>query len=215
MEKTVEILLKDKFPDIYEPDARAAILSESQIMELKAGDVLLEIGSNIRIIPLVLSGLIKILREDTDGNELLLYYVEPGETCAMSLTCCSGDSTSTVRAVTEEDTVILAVPVRRMDSWTEQFKSWKTFVLLTYQRRFEELLKAIDAVAFQKLDDRLVLLLQEKSRMQGSESINTTHQEIANELHSSREVISRLLKKLEKDGKLALGRNKIVLSKGF
>lgn len=206
-----EEMLKDLFPDIYESEARDRIIRDSRLVELKTGEVLMDIGSYIKSMPLVLTGLIKILREDQNGNELLLYYIQPGETCAMSLTCCTGEARSTVRAVAEEDTTLLAVPVRFMDEWTNTFRSWKNFILMSYQRRFEELLKTIDGIAFQKLDDRVVSLLKEKSRTQGTKTVTTTHNEIATELNSSREVISRLLKKLEKDGKLAIGRNKIEL----
>ena len=129
----------------------------------------------------------------------------------MSLTCCSGDARSTIKVVTEEDTTLLAVPVRYMDQWTEQFRSWKSFVMLTYQRRFDELLRTIDGIAFQNLDARILDLLRERSRLTGSNVITTTHQEIAQELHSSREVISRLLKRMERSGSVKLGRQRVEL----
>jgi CRP/FNR family transcriptional regulator, anaerobic regulatory protein len=201
--------LRKQFPDIYEPEAREAILEQGTEMSVKAGDMLMDIGQYIKYIPLVLSGSLKILREDKDGNELLLYYLRPGETCAMSLTCCTGDSVSSIRAVAEEDTDVIAIPVKYMDEWTQEFRSFKHFVLLTYQRRYEELLRTIDGIAFQKLDDRLVTLLKEKSNAASSKILTVTHQELAQELNSSREVISRLLKQLERIGKVKLGRNKI------
>ncbi len=178
-------------------------------MELKAGELMMDIGGYIKYIPLVLKGMLKIMREDSDGNELLLYYIRPGETCAMSLTCCMGDAKSTVRAEVEEDVLILAIPIRFMDQWTNQFQSWKSFVMHTYQMRYEELLKTIDGIAFQKLDDRLERALKEKCSTSGTNSLVITHQELANELNSSREVISRLLKQMERKGKVKLGRHKI------
>lgn len=199
------------FPDIYEPEAREAIVEHGHLTYLRAGEVWMDIGGFIKYIPLVLSGTLKLLREDEEGQEMLLYFVSAGETCAMSLTCCMSDARSTIRVVAEEDTEILAVPVRYMDEWTERFKSWKSFVMLTYQRRFEELLRTIDGVAFQKLDQRILDLLHEKARRSGNNVISITHQEIANELNSSREVISRLLKALEKDGRVSLGRQRIEL----
>lgn len=197
------------FPDIYEPEAREAIISEGKEMDIPAGEMMMDIGQYIKYIPLVMSGTLKIMREDSEGNELLLYYIRPGETCAMSLTCCTGDAVSSIRAVAEEDTHVIAIPVKYMDEWTETFRSFKHFVLLTYQRRFEELLRTIDGIAFQKLDDRLVALLREKSKAAGSNLLQVTHQELAQELNSSREVISRLLKQLERTKKVSLGRNKI------
>lgn len=204
-------LIRDRFPEIYEPAAREAILKEGHVVQLKEGELLMDIGGYIKYMPLVITGMLKILREDKEGNELLIYYVRPGETCAMSLTCCLGDAKSNVRAMAEEDTVLLAIPTRLMDDWTSTFKSWKSFVLLTYQRRFDELLQTIDSIAFHKLDDRVWHLLKDKSRMHHSKTITTTHQELASELNSSREVISRLLKQMEKEGKVQLGRNRIEL----
>ena len=205
----ISILLKETFPSIYEESARNEIEKEGIIMELKAGEMLMDIGGYIKYIPLVLKGMLKIMREDSDGNELLLYYIRPGETCAMSLTCCMGDAKSTVRAEVEEDVLILAIPIRFMDQWTNEFQSWKSFVMHTYQMRYEELLKTIDGIAFQKLDDRLERALKEKCSSMGTNSLVITHQELANELNSSREVISRLLKQMERKGKVQLGRHKI------
>jgi len=135
--------------------------------------------------------------------------VDPGETCAMSITCCMGDTKSNVRAEAEEDTTLIAIPIHLLDQWSSEYVSWKHFIMRTYQKRFEDLLKTIDSIAFQKLDDRLLQLLKEKSLKSTEQVITATHQEIANELHSSREVISRLLKKLENEGNVKLGRNKI------
>ncbi|MFY7971445.1 MAG: Crp/Fnr family transcriptional regulator [Flavobacteriales bacterium] len=206
-----EALIRSLFPDIYEPEARAAILENGHLMEIKAGELLMDIGSYIKFMPLVLKGSLKILREDQEGNELLLYYIHAGETCAMSLICCMGDSKSTIRAVADEETQFLALPVRLMDDWTTRFRSFKGFIMLSYQRRYDELLRTIDGIAFQKLDDRLWAALKEKFKQSGKELIQTTHQELAQELNSSREVISRLLKQLERKGVIRLGRNKIEL----
>lgn len=205
----VESALRDMFPAIYEQEARSAIVQASHLVELQAGDIFMDLGGYIKSIPLVLSGLLKLIREDEQGNEILLYFVAPGETCAMSLTCCNSDARSTIRVSAEEDTVLLAVPARNMDEWTERFRSWKTFVMQSYQNRFEALLRTIDSIAFQKLDQRLLKLLREHARTQGSEMLQITHQELANELNSSREVVSRLLKVMEHDGLVELGRQRI------
>lgn len=197
------------FQDLYEKPIKEAIVHTGQIIEIPEGEILIDIGQYIKMMPLILEGSLKILREDNDGRELLLYHVQQGETCAMSITCCMGDAKSSVRAIAEENTKMIALPTKIMDEWSNNFPSWKHFIMRTYQKRFEELLNTIDSIAFQKLDDRLEKWLQEKTSKSNDGTIQITHQEIASELHSSREVISRLLKKMEHQGLLELGRNKI------
>lgn len=201
--------LKKLFSDLYEPNLVQAIQQKGHLLRIHAGESLIQIGQYIKYMPLILSGSLKIMREDDDGKELLIYHVDPGETCAMSITCCMGDTKSNVRAEAEEDTTLIAIPIHLLDQWSSEYVSWKHFIMRTYQKRFEDLLKTIDSIAFQKLDDRLLQLLKEKSLKSTEQVIMATHQEIANELHSSREVISRLLKKLENEGTVKLGRNKI------
>ena len=198
------------FPDIYERETVEAILEIGKLKKIRADDWMVDIGDPIVYMPLLLKGQLRILREDEDGHELLLYYIRPGETCAMSLTCCSGNAVSNVRAVAEEDTELLLLPIQIIDEWTTKYPSFKSFILKTYQKRFEELLNTIDSIAFHNLDDRLSQLLKQKSEKEGSE-LKTTHQELANQLNSSREVISRLLKQMERKGKIQMGRNKIIL----
>mgnify|MGYP000075315570 CR=1 FL=1 len=198
------------FPDIYERNTAEIIIETAQLKKLHADDWMVDIGDPIVYMPLLLKGQLRILREDDEGNELLLYYIRPGETCAMSLTCCSGNAVSNVRAVAEEDTELLLLPIQIIDEWTTKYPSFKSFILKTYQKRFEELLNTIDGIAFHNLDDRLSQLLKQKSEKEGSE-LKTTHQELANQLNSSREVISRLLKQMERKGKIQMGRNKITL----
>ncbi len=198
------------FPDIYERSTVEVILETAKLKKLRADDWMVDIGDAIVYMPLLLKGQLRILREDEEGHELLLYYIRPGETCAMSLTCCSGNAVSNVRAVAEEDTELLLLPIQIIDEWTTKYPSFKSFILKTYQRRFEELLNTIDSIAFHNLDDRLSQLLKQKSEKEGS-VLKTTHQELANQLNSSREVISRLLKQMERKGKIQMGRNKITL----
>lgn len=198
------------FPDIYERGTAEVILETAKLKKLKADDWMVDIGDAILFMPLLLKGQLRILREDEEGHELLLYYIRPGETCAMSLTCCSGNAVSNVRAVAEEDTELLLLPIQIIDEWTTKYPSFKSFILKTYQKRFEELLNTIDSIAFHNLDDRLSQLLKQKSEKERSE-LKTTHQELANQLNSSREVISRLLKQMERKGKIQMGRNKITL----
>lgn len=198
------------FPDIYERETAEAILEVGKLKTLRADDWMVDIGDPILFMPLLLKGQLRILREDEEGHELLLYYIRPGETCAMSLTCCSGNAVSNIRAIAEDDSEMLLLPIQLIDEWTTKYPSFKTFILKTYQQRFEELLNTIDGIAFHNLDDRLMQLLKQKSEKEGSE-LKTTHQELANQLNSSREVISRLLKQMERKGKIQMGRNKITL----
>jgi CRP/FNR family transcriptional regulator len=198
------------FPDIYERETVEAILEIGKLKKIKADDWMLDIGDPILYMPLLLKGQLRVLREDAEGHELLIYYIRSGETCAMSLICCSGNAVSNVRAVAEEDSELLLLPIQIIDEWTTKYPSFKSFILKTYQKRFEELLNTIDSIAFHNLDDRLSQLLKQKSEKEGSE-LKTTHQELANQLNSSREVISRLLKQMERKGKIQMGRNKITL----
>ena len=161
--------------------------------------------------PIILSGSVKVSRIDDDGHEILLYYVNQNESCAMTFTCCMQQQLSEVRATAEDDIEMLAIPVATMDAWMVKYPSWKSFVMRTMQARFHELLIAIDQIAFQKLDERLVTYLKEKSVITGSTLLNLSHESIANDLATSRVVISRLLKKLETDKKLLLYRNQIKL----
>lgn len=159
--------------------------------------------------PLLLTGSIKILREDADGDELLLYFLEKGDTCAMTFSCCLGTHKSEIRAVAESDTELLMIPVAQMDVWMGQYKSWQRFSLDSYHTRMMELLETVDTLAFMRMDERLMKHLQDKAKVTHDYHIHTTHQEIAIDLHTSRVVISRILKRLEKEGKIKMHRNQI------
>jgi CRP/FNR family transcriptional regulator len=173
------------------------------------GDTIINIGSNIKSMPILISGVLKILREDHNGDELLLYFLKQGESCAMTLNCCTRNAKSEIRAVAETNVEILFLPNRKMEEWSTNYKSWRNFVFDSYHQRFSELLETIDKIAFLNMDERLLVLLKDKTELQHSLEINQTHQEIANELNTSRVVISRLLKKLERLGKIELHRNRI------
>jgi len=209
MQKPIEQFIKEHFPVLCEVKLIEEIEKECKVVTYKTGDKLIEIGAYIKQMPLLLSGTIKISREDDDGKELLLYYLNSGETCAMSLSCCIADTKSNVRAAVLEDAQIIMLPTSKIDDWMKKYDSWKNFVFLSYQMRFEKLLQTIDSIAFMKMDERLEKYLLSRSSELNSKIINLTHQEIANDLNSSREVISRLLKQLEKLGRLKLHRYKI------
>lgn len=198
---------------VFEPALISEIASVSQIVEFKAGDLLIEIGSYIRNMPLLLEGAIKILREDPDEGELLLYFLERGDTCAMTLACCMGDTQSEIRAIAETEGSLAMIPIGKMEEWLGRYKSWRNFVFFSYNKRLGEMLAAIDSLAFLKMDQRLLNYLREKSKISKSNSISVTHQEIAYDLNTSRVVVSRLLKALENDGIISLNRNNIELLK--
>ena len=201
--------ITEQFKHIFEPELLKEMEAKAKYISVKEGDIILDIGQTVRVIPLVLSGILKISRLDDDGHELLLYYISPNETCAMTFTCCMQQFPSEVKVVAEENTEFLAIPIAIMDAWMMKYSTWKSFVMKTIRTRFNELLKSIDQIAFQKLDERLIYYLKQKSKTTGSSLINLSHEQIANELATSRVVISRLLKKLENDKKLLLYRNQI------
>ncbi|MFZ6001726.1 MAG: Crp/Fnr family transcriptional regulator [Bacteroidota bacterium] len=205
--------LQEKFKLTFEPELLKEIEAKGKPAMVKEGDVIIDIGQTVRVIPLLLKGTLKITRADEDGKELLLYYVNANESCAMTFTCCMQQYPSEIKATAESDVEFIAIPIGVMDEWLAKYPTWKSFVMRTIRGRFNELLHAIDQLAFQKLDERLIHYLKEKSKATGSSLINLSHEQIAHEMASSREVISRLLKKLENDKRLLLYRNQIKLLK--
>lgn len=203
--------LKEGYGHIFEEALINEILQVGTFKEVPEGFILMDIGEYIRGMPLLISGAIKVLREDKDGDELLLYYLEKGDTCSMTLTCCMGDAKNEIRAVAETDAKLIMVPVQKMDEWIAKYSTWRNFVFKSYQNHLNELLNTLDSIAFDKMDMRLIAYLKEKARITKEDTIHNTHQEIAYDLHSSRVVISRLLKKLEQMGKIELHRNHIKL----
>lgn len=203
--------ISEKFKHTFEPELLREIEQKGKVVSVKEGDVILDIGQTVRLIPLLLNGILKITRVDDTGKELLLYYVHANESCAMTFTCCMQQYPSEIKATAETEVEYISIPIEVMDEWLVKFPTWKSFVMRTIRNRFNELLQVIDQLAFQKLDERLVHYLKEKSKATGSSFINLSHEEIATEMASSREVISRLLKKLENDKKVLLYRNQIKL----
>jgi CRP/FNR family transcriptional regulator len=202
---------KKTFPQIAEAALQQSILDHGRLYTFQEGEVIMDIGQYVKIVPLVLKGLIKVSREDEEGRELFLYYLHPGDSCTMSFTCCMMNKKSEIRTVAEEKTILLGVPIRFMDEWMTKYQSWKNFVMQSYDNRMMELVKTIDSIAFKKMDERLFEYLEAKSKAFQTKELSVTHQDIAFDLNASREAISRLLKKMEKEGMLTLGRNKINL----
>jgi CRP/FNR family transcriptional regulator len=196
----------------FEPELQAEIQKIGTIKEFKANETIIREGQFISTFPIILKGLIRISRTNDDGNELLLYYLQQNEVCAMSLTCCMAQQTSNINAVAEQDTQVILLPVELLDSWISKYTTWKQFVMQSFQSRFREMIDTLDAIAFLKLDERLVKYFINRHKKSGDTTFSGTHQDLALQLNSSREVISRLLKKLEKDGKIQLSRNFINFS---
>ena len=176
------------------------------IKHLEADEPVMQTGQFIRSTILLLNGLLKVYREDDDGNEFLMYYLQPGDACALSMMCSARSETSEVKAKAVEPSDVVLVPMHLTEQWLSQYKTWHNFVIATYRQRFEELLQTLDSIAFKGLDERLLFYLKRHVEVSGNE-VRLSHQQIANELTSSREVISRLLKKLEQTGAVTLHRN--------
>ena len=199
--------LKRIFPDLEE-ELYNDIIKHGTLKELKAGETLLKVGQTIRSTMLIINGLVKLYREDDEGKEFFIYHLNAGQACSLSMVCAAKHETSEVLAKALTDTTVLAIPLEYMDQWMSKYKSWYQFVITSYRNRFEELLKTIDAIAFTGMDERLENYLKKQVEKLGN-NLKITHQEIANDLNSSREVISRLLKKMETKGWLIIHRNSI------
>ena len=202
----------NQYYQFFEKDLQNEILRVGIPKTIEQGELLIREGQFITSFPLVISGMIRVTRTNDDGNELLLYYLKKNEVCAMSLTCCMTNLKSTVKAIAEEDTEVIMLPVTMLDGWISQYPSWKQFVMETFQIRFRELIETVDTIAFLKLDERLINYFSYRKKKSGSTTFRGTHQDLALQLNTSREVISRLLKKLEKQGKIKLSRNFIDFS---
>ena len=201
-----ELVLK-KFPDL-EDQLLDELLAESTLRELEKGDEVMRSGQYITSTILLLSGLLKVYSEDDEGKEFLMYYLEPGNACALSMMCTARNEKSQIMAKAVTDAEVLLVPSHLSELWLGKYKSWHNFVIASYRQRFEELLQTLDSIAFKALDERLLFYLKRHVKVSGK-AVKLSHQQIANELSSSREVISRLLKKLEQNGTITLHRNYI------
>lgn len=201
--------LKNSYGHLFEDELLEEINQVGTFKEIPQDFTLIEIGEYIKSMPLLISGAIKVLREDHDGDELLLYFLERGDTCAMTLSCCLGQTKSEIRAIAELDTKLVMIPIQKMEAWTGKYRKWRHFVFESYHNRLMEMLETIDNIAFMKMDERLLKYLHDKVVITKQHSLQITHQEIAYDLHTSRVVISRLLKSLEKLKKIKLHRNNI------
>lgn len=201
---------KEQFPQ-FEPGLVDLIEKEAVQRSFNAGDIIMRTGQYIKSTVLVLEGRIKIYRENQEGGEFLMYYLQPGQACAVSMICAIQSGTSEIMAMAEEDSEVLMIPVHLMDDMMNQYKTWYQFVIQTYRSRFDELLSVVDNIAFRNMDERLEFYIKRYVEKAGKKNLEISHQQIADDLNSSREVISRLLKKMEQRGLVRLHRNMIEL----
>lgn len=205
----------EKLSHFLEKDLIKEILKNGEIKVFKEGDVIMDYGKNIKFMPLILSGTIRVMRKDEEDREILLYYLGSHESCAMAYACCMEAKKSEIKAVAEDNVEIITIPHNKLDEWLVKYPSWKSYIFNSFTQRFNELLKSLESVAFHKLDERLVKYLKNKSKLSGKSSILLSHNQIAEELGTSRVVISRLLKQLENEKKIVLYRNEIKLLSTF
>ncbi len=201
--------LRLKFPGI-EPELLQEISKYSEVKEVEEGEILIRTGEHLTSAIIVLRGALKIYREGEDGGEFLLYYLQPGQACAMSMSCLRHQEQSQVMGMAVEDSEVLIVPMVKINEWVREYQSWQEFVINSYRNRFEEVLAVLDSVAFRGMDERLEFYLIKESKRIKTNNITVSHQAIANDLNTSREVVSRLLKKMEQRGLLELHRNSII-----
>ena len=201
--------LYEKFQYLFEEELINEICMYGKSSRFPADQIIIDIGDKIKQMPLVITGSVRIMTEDEEGRELLLYYLELGDTCAMTLNCCSRSAKSNIRAVTEEPCEMLMVPIEYMDVWMVKYKSWRNFVLESYNTRLNVMLEAIDSLAFHNMEERIVKYLKDRAMVLGDDTLKITHYQIARDLNSSRVVISRIMKKLEDNGQVTQSRNMI------
>ncbi len=204
-------ILRKQFPILTDLALREEISEVGRVMSFDAGEVILDYGQYVKLMPLVIEGSIKVSHESEDGSEIFLYYLTGGDSCTMTFTCCMNNKQSVIRTIAEEDTTIIAIPSRYMDEWIMKYRSWKDFVMTAYDSRMLELLHTFDQIIFKQLDERLLQYLHKRAKATHSDVIPATHQSIAEDLNVSRESVSRTLKVLEKKGEVILGRNKVEL----
>lgn len=203
--------LNDYYTEIFEKELIDEIVNVGIYRTIESGGTLIDIGDNMTHIPLILNGAIKIIREDKNGDEIALYFLEKGDTCAISFVNCINRSRSMFRGIAEKETGGIFVPVNKVDEWLKKYESWRHFIIDSYHIRLIEMVESIDSLAFMKLDNRLLKYLTDKVKIMQDHTLYITHQEIADDINTSRVVVSRLLKQLENEGKVKIRRNRIII----
>lgn len=208
-------MLIDKITKCYNKVLEKELIEEiakvGHYQKLRKGDILIDIDDDLTHIPMILDGVVKIVRKDNEGNELSLYYLEKGDTCSISFANCINSRKSIFKGTAEQDVEVVFVPVECIDEWLVKYKTFRYFIIDSYHFRLLEMVDSIDSLAFLKLEERLLKYLKEKIKISNAKTLAITHQELATDLNSSRTVISRLLKNLEKNGKVRMQRNKLQL----
>lgn len=201
--------ISEQFHYLFDEEVIEEICKVGERKSIPADEMIIDVGDRVNFLPLILSGTIKIMTEDKQGDELLLYYLEFGDTCAVTINCCTRQSKSSIRAISETAVEMIVIPIEYLDSWMAKHQSWRNFILESYNSRLNEMIDALDNIVFNSLEDRVKKYIKEKVYITRSEDLDITHADIANDLHSSRVVISRIMKKLEKEGYISLGRGKL------
>jgi CRP/FNR family transcriptional regulator len=205
----------EKLESIFEKELIQELFQFGDLKYFSAGDVIMDYGKYVRMMPIILSGTVKVFRKDDNGREILLYYLSDNESCSMAYSCCISAKKSEIKAVAEDDGKYLVIPFVKLNDWLCKYEGWRTYIFNSFNERFTELLNSIDIMAFGNMDTRIKQYLMEKYERSGSTSIKVSHYKIAEELATTRVVISRILKNYENDKKLILYRNEIKLLNGF
>jgi len=208
-EKIIREKLSDYYSTVFEKELIEEIVEVGFLDKLKSGETLVDIGENMTHIPLILDGAVKIIRQEKEGDELVLYFLEKGDTCAISFINCINRKKSIFKGIVENDIEAIFVPVDRIDDWLAKYKTWRYFIIDSYHFRLIEMVESIDGLAFMNMNQRLLKYLSDKAKINRDVNIEITHQQIANDLNTSRVVITRLLKQLHNDGKVFSTRNKV------
>jgi len=208
-EKIIREKLSDYYSTVFEKELIEEIVEVGFLDKLKSGETLVDIGENMTHIPLILDGAVKIIRQEKEGDELVLYFLEKGDTCAVSFINCINRKKSIFKGIVENDVEAIFVPVERIDDWLAKYKTWRYFIIDSYHFRLIEMVESIDGLAFMNMNQRLLKYLTDKAKINRDVNIEITHQQIANDLNTSRVVITRLLKQLHNDGKVFSTRNKV------
>jgi len=204
----VRSILNRRFP-FFGKELLDEIEQHGLTQEVQVGEGIFSEGQIIKSFPLILEGSLRVIRTEKDGRELLLYLLNPGDVCSTALTCCMGQQQSNVSAIAEKNSLIVRIPVDLLDGWMARFPEWKSYMMYAYRKRFDELLETIDAIAFLNLDERLERFFRSRFEATGEKQFHGKHQDIAYQLNTSREVVSRLLKKMEQKGMVKLSRNEV------
>lgn len=207
--------IKTKFSSIFEKDLIKEIIEVGKILSFKEGEIIMDYGKPVRFMPIIISGTLRVMRKDDEDREIILYYLSNNESCAMAYACCMEAKKSEIKAIAEDNVELITIPHNKLDEWLIKYPSWKSYIFSSFTQRFNELLKSLESIAFQKFDERLIKYLKTKAKVTGKNAIQLSHKQIAEEMGTSRVVISRLLKQLENDKKLVLYRNEIKLLSSF